>query len=248
MTMYLLKGGEQVSLQTRPLIVRYEPPSATPFRLVASVPEGKPVVVERHQMLVLPRLAQPTTVRMLPAGGDDLFPPHSVLNVLIGPDGANPDAGLRQDRPRRLRTAVGGPGAARAAGAHDPGDLVEHAERPEAATPGRVGTRRRARVAGRRVRRPTRRRHRGRGGLLPVDALLRRGRHPGGRTEHLRRDGQRRSTPTTRSSRYCAAGSPPGSHRRGSTRSPPRRPRRFGRSRSRPDAGPPRWPRTGTRH
>ena len=90
MTTYVLKGGEQISLPTRPLIVQYEPSgAAVPFRLVASVPNGTPIAIERQGMLVLPKLQQPTTVRVLPDGGE-LFPPQSLVNVVIGPDGSGP--------------------------------------------------------------------------------------------------------------------------------------------------------------
>lgn len=63
-------------------------------RLVAMVAEGAPpaVALERQDKLVLPRLSGETTVRLLPDAGSKLFPSQSVLTVLVGPDGADPDA------------------------------------------------------------------------------------------------------------------------------------------------------------
>jgi len=97
MAIFLLKGGEQVALQTRPLIVRLQSVAGpSRYRLKASVPAGEPIVVERQGMLVLPRILQPTTVRLLPAQEGQTFPPQSVLTVVIGPDGGNPDADYAQ--------------------------------------------------------------------------------------------------------------------------------------------------------
>ena len=97
MAMNLLKGGEQVYLQTRPLIIRQQlSGGSSAFRLVATVPRGEPIVVQRQGMLVLPRISQATTVRLLPEPGRDRFPPQSVLTVVIGPDGGNPDADYAQ--------------------------------------------------------------------------------------------------------------------------------------------------------
>ena len=95
--MFLLKGGEQMMLPARPLVVRHQAGmDGAHYRLVASVPSGEPIVVQRQGMLVLPRIHQPTTVRLLPAPGTSQFPPQSVLTVLIGPDGGNPDADYAQ--------------------------------------------------------------------------------------------------------------------------------------------------------
>ena len=99
MTLYLLKGGEQVSLPTRPLVIRVQSPTgAVSHRLRAAVPPGAPapVALERYGMLVLPRLSGPTTAQLIPAPGLDLFPPQSVLNVLVGPDGGDPNADYAQ--------------------------------------------------------------------------------------------------------------------------------------------------------
>ena len=97
MAMYLLKGGEQVALQTRPLIIRLQSAGGSSiFRLKATVPVGEPIVVERQGMLVLPRIQQPTTVRILPTAEGQSFPPNSVLTAVIGPDGGNPDADYAQ--------------------------------------------------------------------------------------------------------------------------------------------------------
>lgn len=93
MVMYLLNGGEQVGLPTRPLVVRLQ--AGGPMgdhRLVASVPDGQPLALQRQGMIVLPRISQPTTVRLFPALGLELFPPQSLLTVVVGPDGADPDA------------------------------------------------------------------------------------------------------------------------------------------------------------
>ncbi len=99
MTLYLLKGGEQVSLPTRPLVVRVQSPTgAVAHRLRAAVPPNAPppVALERYGMLVLPRLTGPTTAQLIPAPGLDLFPPQTVLNVLVGPDGGDPNADYAQ--------------------------------------------------------------------------------------------------------------------------------------------------------
>lgn len=93
MTMYLLNGGEQVSLPARPIVVRLQASGVLgEHRLVAAVPYGEPVAVRRPGMLLLPRIDQPTTVRLFPALGSELFPPQTQLNVLVGPDGLDPDA------------------------------------------------------------------------------------------------------------------------------------------------------------
>lgn len=93
MVTYLLNGGEQVGLPTRPLVVRLQAGNPTgEHRLVASVPEGQPLAVVRQGMIVLPRINQATTVRLFPALGLELFPPQSLLTVVVGPDGADPDA------------------------------------------------------------------------------------------------------------------------------------------------------------
>ena len=92
-TTYLLNGGERVSLPMRPMVVRFQTSGAVgEYRLVAAVPEGEVLALPRPGMLVLPRITQPTTVRILPALGSELFPAQTVINVLIGPDGGDPEA------------------------------------------------------------------------------------------------------------------------------------------------------------
>ncbi len=99
MTLYLLNGGESVPLPTRPIVVRVQSGGGpVGHRLVAAVPEGAPapVALERHGMLVLPRLTAPTAVRLMPQPGLELFAGQTVLTVLVGPDGGDPDADYAQ--------------------------------------------------------------------------------------------------------------------------------------------------------
>jgi hypothetical protein len=97
MAINLLKGGEQALLPAPPLILRQQQDgNASGIRLVASVPQGDPIIVQRQGVLVLPRIHQPTTVRLLPELGRDVFPPQSVMTVVIGPAGDNPDADYAQ--------------------------------------------------------------------------------------------------------------------------------------------------------
>ena len=94
MTLYLLNGGEQIALPTRPMVVRIQQAgSVVNYQLTATVAEGAPppVAVERYGMLILPRVTSPTTVRLLPPAGTAHFPPQSVLTVLLGPDGGDPN-------------------------------------------------------------------------------------------------------------------------------------------------------------
>ncbi len=93
MTMFLLDGGGQVNLPARPLVVRLHGSGpVAEHRLVAAVAVGEPVAMHRPGLLLLPRINQTTTVRLLPRLGSELFAPQSLLTVIVGPDGNDPNA------------------------------------------------------------------------------------------------------------------------------------------------------------
>lgn len=96
MALYLLNQGEQVQLPTRPLLFRLQGGGVEQPRVVAfgsaEVPLTAPRAIPRPGGLLLPRIAEPIAVKLLPPLGHDLFPAHSIVTVSLGPDGGDPDA------------------------------------------------------------------------------------------------------------------------------------------------------------